>query len=676
MENPLIGRNIPPRYDRIRPVHVNAAMRRMIRDGDQAVRLITKDLKPATWDNTMAPLERLVAQVSETWGQVEHMCAVMATPQWQKRHMEWSVRLAEFFDRIGQNQSLYERCHALRNSSSFANLTSTRRKIVEDTVRDFELAGVALAPSKQNRFRACSARLAELSSQFGKNLLDATNDFALWVDSEHGLEDLPADVIREARENARRHGGKGLRFTLLMSSYIPFMKHCGMRDLRAKMHRAYMTRASDLDMNDINNCPVIREIRRLRHEQARLLGFSDFVEMAMQKRMAGSYEEVRSFLLSLAAKARPHAQRELDELGRFAKSHFGMARLEPWDHAYVAERMRQHLYVYSDNAVRKYFPKSRVIKGLADALKRLFGIHLNPGTAPLWHKDVSFWKVESARGKRLGGLYIDLHAREAKRSGAWMADVVSRRKENGKTLLPTCHMVCNFAPPAPGGESLLSLDEVVTLFHEAGHALHHLLTEIDDYSASGINGVEWDAVELPSQYLENYAWRKDVMRRLSRHSESGKALPDDLYGKIVASRKFLGAMRIIRQIELALFDLELHHRSGVRKDVRTILRDVRRRVCVVRHPGYDRFHCGFGHLFGGGYAAGYYSYLWAEVLAADAFEQAERIIAKTGRYSAAGLPFKRSILAAGSSRPMMKSYHQLTGRKPKIDPLLRSYGLI
>lgn len=674
MANPLLDFGDLPAYDRIRPAHVDPAMRRLLREGERTVARLAADPEPPDWERTVAPLGELMARIDETWAQVEHMCGVVSTEQWQQKRMEWSTRLAGFHDRVGQDARLYRRLKSVLDARP-SRLTRARRKVLADAVRDFELSGVALAPADRRRFRGNSERLAALSARFSKNLLDATDAFALWVGEDADLGDLPADIAAQARDSARAHGGDGLRFTLLMSSYIPFMRHCADRDLRAQMHRAHLTRASDLDASAADNRPVISGLLRLRAEQARLLGFPDHVEMRLRTRMAKSRAEVRDFLLGLAGKARPHALRELGALRDFAREHLGIRRLEPWDMAHASDRMRQHQFGYSENAVREYFPKATVIGGLRRLLARLFRVRLRPGAAPLWHRDASHWEVRSLGGTPIGGLFLDLHARESKRSGAWMADAVGRRRVGGRTVRPACHMVCNYPPPDGDGDCLLTLEEVLTLFHEAGHALHHLLTRVDEPGAAGINGVEWDAVELPSQYLESYAWRPDVMGWLSRHRETGRPIPPALRRRILASRRFQGGLRLLRQVELALFDLEIHSDPTAAADVAGVLRRVRRKVSVVRHPEHDRFHCGFDHIFGGGYAAGYYSYLWAEVLAADAFEHAQRLIGREGAHHRAGLPFRRSVLEVGGSRPTAESFAELVGRAPRPEPLLRRYGL-
>jgi len=674
-ENPILDFRSLPDYDRIRPEHVDAAMARLLEDGERAVATVAARKGRPTWRNTMAPLEALEARIADVWSQVEHMCAVMSTDEWRERHMEWSAKLAGFRDRIGQDATLYRRCGRLAQGESLARLSPVRRKILLDAMREFKLSGIGLPGKSQKEFREVSAKLAELSSLFSRNLMEATNDFALWAEDDPELGDFPADVLEAAREGARKRGGEGLRFTLLGSSYAPFMRHCRDRGLRAQMHRAYMTRASDLDASEADNRKVVAKILRLRRKQARLLGYGDYVEMALESRMAKSAKEVRRFLLDLARRARPHAEREYRDLERFAAERLGISKLRPWDVAFASEKMREHLFGYSDAEVREYFSKKRALGGLRSLLTKLFGMRLTEAEAPRWSPDVDYWQVKAANGGLIGGLFADLHARESKRPGAWMADAVCRRGKRGKLVLPVCHIVGNFAPLGPDGDCQLSADDLLTLFHESGHAVHHLLTRVDEFGASGINGVEWDAVELPSQYMENYLWRKDVMVGLSRHRKTGRRLPDDLYGRIVASRRFQAGLRLLRQVEFALFDLKLHDAASHKVEPGEILKSVRKKVSVARPAKYDRFWCGFSHIFDSGYAAGYYSYLWAEVLAADAYRHSESQLGEGGDYARAGVAFRDAVLAVGGSRPMMESFRELTGRKPDIEPLLSQHGL-
>ena len=673
--NPILDFDTTPNYGRIRPEHVDPAMQRLFDEGESIVASITgSSLKP-TWLNTMEPLEQLWARISDAWSQVEHMCAACSTDEWRERETKWSARLAEFRDRVGQNAKLYRRCRSIRKQPRFKTLSNSRRKIVRDMIRDFRLSGVGLKGKAQKTFRKNSAALARLSSEFGRNLLKATNDFALWIEDSPDIGDFPEDILKAARADAQRRGGEGLRFTLLASSYVSFMKHCGKSALRAQMHRAYLTRASELDACEADNGPVIKQTLGLRAKQAKLLGYGNYAEMALQTRMAGSYKEVRSFLLGLAKKARKHGCREYKELCSFAAEELGIAKLMPWDIAYASEKLRERRFGYSESEVREYFTKKRAMRGLKDLLVKLFGVHLMPGDAPCCSPDAEYWELKAANGSLIGGVFIDMHGRETKRPGAWMADAVCRRGQREDLVIPVCHIVSNFAPLCDDGDCLLTIEDLATLFHEAGHAVHHLLSKVKEFSVSGINGVEWDAVEFPSQYLENYLWRKDVMLGMSGHCRTGEPLPVELYERIAASRRFQSGLRIVRQIEFALFDMEIHREAKSVREIRRTLKDVRKRIAAYKHSGYDRFYCGFSHLFDSGYAAGYYSYMWAEVLAADAYLQADAVIGKRNDYAQAGRPFRESVLEVGGSRPMMESFKELVGREPRIKPLLAHYGL-
>ena len=543
-------------------------------------------------------------------------------------------------------------------------------------LRDFELAGVALPPDEKKRFRVAAEKLAALCAKFEENLTDATDAFFLDAGDESAFADMPADLLAAARADSP---GGGLRFSLRDPSYLAVMRYCGSRELRRKMHYARATRAAELDGGKFNNAPLIADILRLRREQARRLGFADYAECAMQTRMAKSAAEVTAFLRDLAARARPAALREKEELAAFAAERLAIPDLQVWDVQYAAEKLRREKFAYREADLRPYFPQPKVVAGMFALARDLFGIALEAAEGSAWGGGAELFVVRNAQGEMIGRLFLDLNARAKKRGGAWMTDAVARFRGGGGLQLPLALINCNFAPGAP---ALLDLEDVVTLFHEFGHALHHLLTEVDDYAASGMNGVEWDAVELPSQFMENFAWERDAVAGLTAHVETGETMPRALFAKARAARDFMAGMRLCRQLEAAIFDLRLHTAAADSQSPAAVLKEARDIAGVMEAPAYDRMPCGFAHIFGGGYAAGYYSYLWAETLAADAFAMLkENPNRPAGQPDGGGLhktlcgKFRREILAVGGSRAAMESFVAFRGRKPDIAPLLAHYGL-
>jgi len=546
-----------------------------------------------------------------------------------------------------------------------------QRKILEDALRDFRLAGVALAPEPRARFRAIMQELSTLGAKFEENLLDATQAWRLHVTDEARLAGLPEGARERAAEAARTRGLEGWVLTLDFPCYHAVMSHASERALRREMYEAWVTRASDHgpSAGKFDNGPIMADILRLRREAARILGFDNYAELSLETKMAASVDEVRGFLEDLAQRSRNAAERELDAVREFAGQ-----PLEAWDIAYWSERVREHDYQVSDEALRPYFPAERVMAGLFDTTARLFGIRIVPGgEVDTWHPDVEFFRIENGDGSLLGHLYTDIYAREQKRGGAWMDECVGRARLGTEVSLPVAFLVCNFMPPVGERPGLLSHDDVVTLFHEFGHCLHHLLTKVEWPSAAGINGVAWDAVELPSQFLENFAWHPEVVERLSGHYQSGEPLPRTLLEKLIASRNFQSAMQMLRQVEFALFDIRLHAREAA--DAAAVIDEldaVRREVAVVSYPDFNRFAHGFSHIFGGGYAAGYYSYKWAEVLSADAFgafEERGVLDAETGRR------FRECILEVGGSVEPMDAFVAFRGRPPEPGALLRLAGI-
>ena len=667
-DNPFLHFDSLPRFREASPRFVSAATDAMIAESRAACESAAS-AKTATWKTIGEPLSQSAERFGRFWSQVEHLHAVMNNAEWQQAHQTNLPKVAAHFAKMGQHEGLHRQWRALWRKRN--TLSAARKKITADALLEFKLSGAALPKAQQKQFRKNSEQLAQLSAQFQQNVLDADNDFILRVKSEAALGDMPADLRAAAKADG---GGKSpFAVTLKAPSYLAFMRHSPQRKLREKLYRAYCTRASEFGPAKRDNTKVINAIMRLRQKQARMLGYKNFCEMTLEQRMARAPREVSSFLRELAKRARPHAEKELAELRAFAKDELNIKELRPWDVLYASELLRRKKFDFSESDMRPYLGEAKVLQGLFGCANELFGVGAKESKpkAPssLWIDDARFFTMR-AGGKTSGYLYLDPYSRKSKRGGAWMADVVSRAMFGGKRQLPAAHMVCNFRRPARGRKALLNWDEAVTLFHEFGHALHHLLTEADDYFVSGIAGVEWDAVELPSQFMENFIWHFPLLQRMTAHEKTGKPMPKALFAKATAARRFQSGMALMRQLNFALFDWHLHEGNTIAG----ALRESKRAAEVLPLPMYNRFHCGFGHIFGGGYAAGYYSYLWAEALAADSFSAFEK--AKTTKQRRAlGEKFRREILAVGGSRPAMKSFIAFRGRKPSMSPLLEHYGI-
>ena len=680
--NPLLSFTTHPHYGELSPQDVAAAVDFVLADAAQASDAVAADAAAPTWANVMSPLEEACERVGRVWNQVEHFHSVNSTAEWRQAHQENLAKIAAFFAKLGQHAGLYARVRALAEAEGFASLPAVRRKIVLDSRRDFELSGVALPAADKEKFRTLSEELAQLGAQFEEHLLEATKAFTLDV-QEADLGDMPADLRAIAAKAAQDAGqGGGYRFTLQPPSYLAFMQYVTNRAARAKMYEAYVTRASELGPAARDNTPLVAQILEKRQQQARLLGFANYADVVLETRMAPDAAAVADFLRDLLARAKPHAEREMAALKTFAAAQLDIADLRAWDVSYAAEKLRRAKFDFSDADLRPYLREDKILTGLFACLEQLFGIRLRRQEVSVWHEDVKFMQLINAKDEVIGGVYLDLYARDDKRGGAWMADALSRfrpigreGKDAGDVQLPLAHITCNFSKPVAGAAALLNWDEVVTLFHEFGHAVHHLLTEVEEYSASGISGVEWDAVELPSQWLENFVWEWEVLEGMTAHADTGAPMPKALFGKALAARRFHSGLWLMRQLEFALFDMALHDGISTRgKTALQVLEGIRADTALLPAPPFNRFYCGFSHIFAGGYAAGYYSYLWAEVLAADAF-----MLLKEGGGSvlnrAQGDVFRREVLAVGGSRPAMDSFVALRGRAPDTAPLLAHYGL-
>jgi oligopeptidase A len=671
--NPLLDFSALPRFADIRAEHVTPAVDVLLQEARDTVARLTQDSAEPDWDNFVEPLCDATERLSRCWGVVGHLNAVVSSPQIRDAYNGNIPRLSAFWSEMGQNLALYARFKALCDQPAYSGYGPARKTIVENNLRDFKLSGAELPEAQKERFAAIQSRLAELSARFEQNVLDATDAFSLYVETDETLQGLPADVQSMLAAAARQEGKAGYKLTLQFPCYLPVMQYADNRELRHTLYDAYVKRASEFGPREQDNSPVMREKLQLNREEALLLGFADFAELSLYTKMAESPAQVIDFLRDLAHRARPFALRDRAELEAFAREELGMTTLEAWDLSYVSEKLRVSRYAFSDQEVKQYFPEPRVLAGLFGVVGTLFGVEVRAATAEVWHPDVRFYEI-LRDGSVVGSFYFDLYAREGKRSGAWMDDARGRRVRHGSVQTPVAYLTCNFSGPLDGKPALFTHDEVTTLFHEFGHGLHHMLTQVDELSVSGINGVEWDAVELPSQFMENFCWEWDVLQGMSAHIDSGEPLPRALYDKMIAARNFESGMQTVRQLEFALFDMLLYSDFDVDQgDWLELLAKVREEVAVNMPPAYNRFPNSFGHIFAGGYAAGYYSYKWAEVLSADAYSAFEEA---GGANPQTGERFWREILAVGGSRPALESFRAFRGRDPQIDALLRHSGMI
>lgn len=673
MQNPLLEFSGLPRFDQIKPEHVTPAISHLLEEGRDLVAKLSADTTPPTWENFVRPLEDMEERLARAWAQVSHMNAVVNTPELREAYNTNLPRLTAFYAELAQHQGLYAKFRSLWESTSFNQLTVAQRKIVENELRDFRLGGAELPDPLKLRFKAIQEELSTLSARFEENLLDTTNDYALFVEDPAELAGIPADVLQTAREAAEADGKSGWKFTLHFPSYMPVLQYADNRALRETLYRAYATRASEFGKPEWDNTALITQILKLRQEAARMLGFEHYAELSLATKMAQSPAEVMDFLRTLARRAKPFAERDMQELRTYGAA-LGLPQLEAWDIAYVSEKLREQKYAFSDQEVKQYFPEPQVLQGLFRVVQSIFGVHVRKARAPVWHADVSFYEILDRDGQLIGQFYLDLYARNGKRGGAWMDEAITRRRKSHGIETPVAFLTCNFSAPVGGKPALFTHDEVITLFHEFGHGLHHLLTRVEEYSVSGIKGVEWDAVELPSQFMENFCWEWDVLRHMTRHVDSGEHLPRTLYDKMVAAKNFQAGMQTVRQIEFSLFDMRLHCEFDPfgEKTPLQLLEEVRDEVAVVRPPAWNRFPNNFSHIFAGGYAAGYYSYKWAEVLSADAYSLFE----ENGVLSEdIGRRFWSEILAQGGARSALESFVAFRGREPTIDALLRHNGM-
>lgn len=678
MNNPLLTMDSLPPFSQIKPEQVQPAVIQAIADCKQKISDVLAQRDPHTWDSLIAPLEEVNDRLSRIWSPVSHLNSVLNSEALREAHDACLPLLSEFQTYVGQHEGLYQAYLALSQSNDFPLLSGAQRKEIQNTLRDFRLSGIGLPAEAQQRYGEIQARLSELASRFSNNVLDATQGWHKLVVDEAELAGLPDSVRAAARQMAELKGKEGWLFTLDIPSYLPVMMYADNRELRAEMYEAFTTRASDQGPNagKWDNSAIMSELLTLRRELAQLLGFANYAELSLATKMADKTEQVVSFLTDLAAKSLPQGKAELEEIRTFAAEQHGQSELAAWDLAYYAEKLKQHKFSISDEQLRPYFPASKVVKGLFEVVKRVFGMKVRERLGiDTWHPDVRFYDIFDADDELRGSFYLDLYAREHKQGGAWMDVCLGRRyRQDGSLQKPVAYLTCNFNGPVDGKPALFTHNEVVTLFHEFGHGIHHMLTRIDVAGVAGINGVAWDAVELPSQFLENWCWESEALAFISGHYETGEPLPADLLEKMLTARNFQAAMQMLRQLEFALFDFRLHQEFDPANPAQlpALLDEVRSQVAVMTPPAFNRFQHSFSHIFAGGYAAGYYSYKWAEVLSADAFSRFE----EEGIFNpATGQSFLKNILEKGGSKEPMELFRAFRGREPKVDALLRHSGI-
>ena len=680
--NPLLDFSGLPRFDVVIPEYVAPAIAQLLAENRQLIERQLSEDTPATWDAFVQPMIDAGERLGRAWGVVGHLHSVNDVPPWREAYNAMLPEISSYYAELGQNLALFAKYKALAEGPEYPSLSPARKRIIDNELRDFRLSGAELPEAKKPRFKEIQEELSALAAKFSENLLDATNAHAEWVTDEAALAGLPADVRAAARAAAEKDGQPGWKFSLHAPSYIPVLQYADDRGLRERMYRAYATRASEFGTAELDNGPLIDKILALRAEEAAMLGYANFAEVSLEPKMAESPAQVIAFLRDMAAKARPFAEKDVAELRDFARKELGMEILESWDLSWAAEKLKQSRYAFSDDEVKQYFPEPKVLAGLFKVIEGLFSVTIAADSAPVWNPDVRFFRILEGKGgdgRLVGQFYLDLHARETKRGGAWMDEALTRRRVAQGIQTPVAYLNCNFPAPVGGKPATFSHDDVITLFHECGHGLHHLLTRVDDLPVSGIHGVEWDAVELPSQFMENFCWEWDVLSEMTAHVDTGESLPRPLYDKMIAAKNFQSGLQTLRQIEFGLFDLRLHGEfvPGAGRGFMDLLREVRREVAVLMPPEFNRFPQSFSHIFGGGYAAGYYSYKWAEVLSADAYEAFEEAATRGGTTLDAGTGrrFWEEILSVGGSRPALESFKAFRGREPRPDALLRHNGM-
>ncbi len=677
MSNPLIEQGELLNWPAIKTEHITPALDVLLARASETVTAVTAPQTPATWTDVVEPLESALEKLGRAWSAVGHLTGVMDSEALREVYNTNLPRMTQFYIELSQNDALFQKYKAIEDSEAFALLNAGQQRILKREIRDFRLSGAELSAEPKARLKELGQQDAALSQKFSENLLDATNAFVLDIDNINQLDGIPSDVIDMYAENAKAAGLSGKwRITLQMPSYLPAMQYANNAALREKLHKAYSTRASEFGPSEKDNTPLIRTLLKNRREEAKLLGFKNFAELSLVPKMAESPAAVESFLSELASKARAKGLADWQEVLAYASEKLGLKTVQPWDAAWVSESLRRAKYAYSDHEVKRYFTLPAVFNGLYRLVEKLFDVRISQDSAPVWHEDVTLWKITSPKGELIARFYTDLYARPSKRGGAWMdSDTSFCVRSDGSVRTPVAYLVCNFSRPVAGKPALLTHDDVTTLFHEFGHGLHHMLSRVPQAQLSGINGVEWDAVEMPSQFMENWTWNYETLKTLSSHIDTGEPLPEELFAKMLAAKNFQSGMFCLRQLEFALFDLRIHDddETDHAEDFEQVLDAVRREVAVVPAADYSRFAQSFGHIFAGGYSAGYYSYKWAEVLSADAFSAFE----EEGLFNpATGKRWLDEVLSRGSSRDAIENFRAFRGRDPSIEPLLRHSGIL
>ncbi|MEY4427702.1 MAG: hypothetical protein RLZZ182_391 [Pseudomonadota bacterium] len=679
--NPLLQTAGLPLFDQIKPEHVTPAMDALLAQAEAALEKVVGPDVPADYDTLSLLLDVATDHLGRAWGAVGHLNSVADTPELRAAYNENLPRITEFFTRLGADERLYAKYKALAQSPQGQNLSPARAKALSNALRGFVLGGAELQGEARDRFAAIQEEQAAASQAFSEHVMDATDQFAHHATTEE-LDGVPQDVKDATAAAAQAEGKTGHKITLHMPSYLPVIQYANNRALRETLYRAYTTRASEFGPAERDNGPLMRQLLALRQEEAQLLGYASYAEVSLVPKMADTPVQVMDFVRDLARRARPYAEKDMAELREFAATELGLTDLQAWDVPYVSEKLKEARYAFSDQEVKQYFTEPQVLSGLFGLIETLFEVKIKPDTAPVWHESVRFFRIEreGAQGAELvGQFYLDPYARPGKRPGAWMDDVRSRwlRPDTQALQTPVAHLVCNYAQGVNGKPALLSHDDVTTLFHEFGHGLHHMLTQVSDAGVSGISGVEWDAVELPSQFMENFCWEWALMPQLTKHVDTGEPLPRALFDKMVAAKNFQSGLMTLRQMEFSLFDMRIHFETGSADRVQQVLDEVRQEVAVNIPPAFNRFQHSFSHIFSGGYAAGYYSYKWAEVLSADAFAAFEEAATpERGVLNPeVGRRYRQAILEAGGARSAMENFKAFRGREPQIDALLRHQGM-
>lgn len=673
MTNPLLDFSALPLFDRITPADVEPAITQLLEKADAALAQVTQDDFPADWVHISKVLDTATEQLGRAWGAVSHLQSVADTPELRAAYNAQLPKVTEFWTRLGANEALYAKYKAIRPESLNPEQNHARTL----ALRNFVLSGAELTGAAKERFAAIQERQAEISQLFSEHVLDATDAWSMFI-TDADTAGIPDDVLQTAQTLAQAEGKSGYKLTLKMPCYLPVMQYAHSSSVRESMYRAYATRASELSQQaQFDNSALLVEILQLREEEAQLLGYDNHAQVSLASKMAESPDHVVGFLRDLAARAKPYAVNDLAEMRQFAAEHLHLPDPQAWDWTFVGEKLKQARYAFSDLEVKAYFTAPKVLEGLFKIVETLFEVAIRQDQAPVWHPGVSFYRIER-QGQLVGQFYLDPSARQGKRGGAWMDDVRARwlRPDNGQLQTPVAHLVCNFAEGINGQPPLLTHDDVITLFHECGHGLHHMLTQVNERDVSGISGVEWDAVELPSQFMENFCWEWSVLKHMTSHVETGEPLPRALFDKMLAAKNFQSGLQTLRQIEFSLLDMYLHTLPAQNIRVLDVLNQVRQEVAVMHPPAFNRMPHSFSHIFAGGYAAGYYSYKWAEVLSADAYAAFEETSSADGQHSVeTGRRYRRAILEAGGSRPAMASFKAFRGREPSLDALLRHQGM-